>query len=162
MPPPADAIRVRRYDAALDGAWLRPRLDDGFGGAAQARRGELLDVAALDGFVAEVAGEPAGVLTYRPDGDETELAFLWAFARRAGIGTALVRALLDAVTGPVWLVTTDDNRGAIAFYERLGFAVREVRHGAVDDARARLKPTIPQVGESGIPVRDEVEMVLAR
>lgn len=159
--PPADVV-VRRSRPA-DHAWLEPRLDDGWGGAHMARRGELLDVLSLDGFVAEIDGDPAGVLTHRPDGDETELAFLWAFAaRRRGIGTALVQALFDATTGPVWLVTTNDNVEALAFYERLGFRVREVRRGAVDDARARLKPSIPVASTNGTRIRDEVELVFVR
>ena len=160
-PAPADPV-VRPYRPAADRAWLEPRLDDGWGGALQARRGELLDVLDLDGFVAEVDGEPAGVLTHRPGSDATELAFLWAFETRRGIGTALVRALFDATQGPVWVVTTNDNVEALAFYERLGFRVRDVRSGAVDDARARLKPSIPVVNSNGIRVRDEVELTVQR
>jgi ribosomal protein S18 acetylase RimI-like enzyme len=159
---PAAPPRIRRYDPAVDRAWLAPRLDEGFGGPLQVRRGAVGDVAALPGFVAEVDGEPVGVLTHGPVEDETELALLWAFERRRGVGRALVAALLAAVPGPIWVVTTNDNAAAIAFYERVGFVVREVRPGAVDEARARLKPSLPLVGESGVPVRDEVELLLAR
>jgi hypothetical protein len=30
----------------------------------------------------------------------------------------------------------------------------------VDDARARLKPEVPPIGEYGIPLRDELELEL--
>lgn len=33
-----------------------------------------------------------------------------------------------------------------------------VRAGAVVESRRRLKPTIPEVGEHGIPIRDEIEL----
>jgi hypothetical protein len=36
----------------------------------------------------------------------------------------------------------------------------ELRPGAVDEARARLKPSIPTVGNDGIPIRDEIDLVL--
>ncbi|HEX5614174.1 MAG TPA: GNAT family N-acetyltransferase [Acidimicrobiia bacterium] len=156
------AATVRAYRPATDRAWLAPMLDEGWGGPWMARRGELLDVAALDGFVALAGGTPAGVLTYRPDGDATELAFLWAFTIRRGIGTELVRTLLATVPGSVWVVTTNDNLAALAFYEHTGFRVRSVRPGAVDDARARLKPSIPVMNANGIPCRDEVELVFER
>jgi hypothetical protein len=33
--------------------------------------------------------------------------------------------------------------------------------GAVDDSRARLKPEIPEIGDHGIPIRDELELWFA-
>jgi ribosomal protein S18 acetylase RimI-like enzyme len=88
---------MRHYDKTSDRGWAEARLDGGFGGAGQARKGELVDVLDLDGFVAERAGDPVGLLTWRPDGDTTELAFMWAFERRRGIGSALMRMSLDEV-----------------------------------------------------------------
>jgi hypothetical protein len=35
-----------------------------------------------------------------------------------------------------------------------------LRVGAVDEARRTIKPTIPEVGAYGIPLRDELELVL--
>ena len=64
-------------------------MQDEFGGALQARRGELLDVLALPGFVAERGGRPLGLLTYRLENDECELAFIATLERHAGVGTAL-------------------------------------------------------------------------
>ena len=48
---------------------------------------------------------------------------------------------------------------ALRFYQRRGFRLLEVRVGAVDDARAALKPAIPRVGMHGIEVHDEIELV---
>jgi ribosomal protein S18 acetylase RimI-like enzyme len=133
-----------------------------FGGALQTRRGELLDVLALPGFVAERDGRPVGIATYRRDGSECELAFIAAFEARRGVGSALLGAVVEAAAGcqRVWLVTTNDNLDALRFYQRRGFRLTALRAGAVDRARASLKPRIGTVGEHGIPLRDELELEL--
>jgi ribosomal protein S18 acetylase RimI-like enzyme len=153
---------VRRYDAENDRGWAEPRLARKFGGPLQARRHEMVDVLAGEGFVAEVDDEPVGLLFWRPDGDETEVTLLWAFEQHRGIGTALLYELTRTVDGPIWLVTTNDNAPALAFYQRLGFGIRDIRRGAVDEARATLKPDIPECGVGGVPMRDEIELVLPR
>jgi ribosomal protein S18 acetylase RimI-like enzyme len=137
-------------------------MEDEFGGALQARRGELLDVLALPGFVAERDGRPVGIVTYRREDGDCELAFIAAFERHQGIGTALLDALLEAVAGcdRIWVVTTNDNLEALRFYQRRGFRLAALRSGAVDDARLHLKPQIGTVGAFGIPLRDEIELEL--
>ena len=135
-------------------------MHDAFGGPLQVRRGEVVDVLALSGFVAERDGAPIGLVTYRLENDQCELAFLAAFERHMGIGTALVDALLHAVAGSerIWLVTTNDNLEALRFYQRRGFVLAALYAGAVDEARRRLKPQISRVGQFGIPLRDELEL----
>ncbi len=152
-------IREYRED---DRAWAEPYLDDEWGGALQARRGELIDVLALPGFVAEKDGRPVGIVTYRCKDGDCELAFIAAFERHQGIGTALLEALLDAVSesSRIWLVTTNDNLEALRFYQRRGFRLVALRPGAVDAARQRLKRRIGAVGAFGIPLRDELELEL--
>ena len=56
----------------------------------------------------------------------------------------------------LWLVTTNDNVDALRFYQRRGFRLTELQAGAVDVSRATLKPSIPEVGDHGIPIRDEL------
>jgi ribosomal protein S18 acetylase RimI-like enzyme len=155
-------VTVREYDHGTDLAWVEPLLAERWGGRLQARRGELIDVLTENGLIAETNGEACGLLFWRPDGDETEIALLWAFEQRRGIGRALVTSCLALVDGSVWLVTTDDNVGAVAFYEALGFEIREVRAGAVDRAREELKPQIPVVNADGVAIHDEIELVLRR
>lgn len=152
---------VRAYRAS-DRAWAEPFLDDEFGGPLQARRGELLDVLALPGFVAERDDQPVGLLTYRRDEGECELAFMAALERYRGVGSALVDALRREVSDcdRIWVVTTNDNLEALRFYQRRGFRLSTVRAGAVDDSRRRLKPQISALGEFGIPIRDEIELEL--
>jgi len=56
----------------------------------------------------------------------------------------------------VWLVTTNDNVRAKEWHVTRGFEVTEVRLGAVDASRRALKPSIPVLGEGGVPIRDEM------
>jgi hypothetical protein len=154
-------MELRDYDEPSDRPWLELRLSDGYGaGHLQARRGELVDVLAGEGIIAEDAGEPKGVVLWREDADGwVELSYLWAFEPGVGTGRALVEAMVRRVPGPIWVVTTNDNTGALRFYQRMGFRLRAVRVGAVDEARRTLKPSIP-VEVDGIPVRDELELAL--
>lgn len=152
---------MRAYDEPADRSWLEEQISGGYGaGHLQARRGELIDVLTGAGLVAEDGGRPVGVLLWRTDGDgSTELTYLWAFEGGAGVGTQLVRAMFERVDPPIWVVTTNDNVEALRFYQRHGFRLRALRPGAVDAARRDLKPSIP-VESGGIPVRDELELVL--
>jgi ribosomal protein S18 acetylase RimI-like enzyme len=154
-------VLVRAFRPS-DVPWAEELLDREFGGRFQARRGSMIDVLDLPGFVAEVAGEPDGLLTYRRDGSECELAVLVARHRQSGVGTALVQALREAVADceRIWVVTTNDNLDALRFYQRRGFALAALRPGAVDDSRRRFKPWISLTGDYGIPLRDEIELEL--
>ena len=154
-------MEVRPYVETSDRVWLEERISGGFGaGHLQARRGELVDVLAGEGLIAEQDGEPLGVILWRSDTDgSTELTYLWAFDSGQGTGQALARAMIDHVAPPIWTVTTNDNVDALRFYQRLGFRLCALREGAVDEARRDLKPSIP-IENDGIAIRDELELVL--
>jgi ribosomal protein S18 acetylase RimI-like enzyme len=154
-------IIVRDLDAARDLTWASEVLDGTLAGRWQARRGELVDVLAIPGLIAERDGLRAGLLTYWLHTRECEIEALVATTPGLGIGTALVEELRRRA-GQIRLrvVTTNDNIRAQRFYGRLGFTVAEVRRGAVDEARRTLKPTIGLLGEGGIRISDEIELVL--
>ena len=150
--------------AATDEEAASRLLDAEVAGRLQVRLGELHDVLALPGFVAEVGGGLVGVATYAVEGERAEVAVLAVSSthRHRGIGSALVETVASVVTeagaGDLWLVTTNDNLDALRLYQRRGFRLSELRPGAVDLSR-RLKPTIPVVGQHGIPLRDELVLV---
>ncbi len=126
--------------------------------------GEVQRPAEHDGFVGEIAGEPAGLLTFRMNGDGSfEVTSLHARIRNRGVGSALLAAAVDAARAArstrLWLVTTNDNFLALRFYQRRRMRLVALRPGAVDAARA-LKPEIPLVADNGIPIRDELELEL--
>ena len=150
---------VRELTGA-DLEWAEGLVTKAFGGRMQARRGELVDVLELPGFVAEQDGEPAGLLTYRWHDDGCELASIVVRRERRGAGTELVDALIEQVGGRarIWLVTSNDNLDALRFYQRRGFRLVELRPGAIDEARRTPKPEITATGAYGIPIRDELEL----
>jgi GNAT superfamily N-acetyltransferase len=135
------------------------------GSPLQARKGELLATHELPGFVAVEGERIVGFAADRPDPDgDYELVALFAERRQTGVGTALLGAVIaearDASARVLWLITTNDNLDAMRFYQRRGFRLLAVYPGAVDEARRTLKAEIPEVGEFGIRIRDEVEFVL--
>ena len=56
----------------------------------------------------------------------------------------------------VWLVTTNDNLGAIAFYQHLGMDLRALHRHAVRSSR-QVKPTTPLRDGAGVPIGHEPE-----
>jgi GNAT superfamily N-acetyltransferase len=128
-----------------------------------ARRGELVSALDQPALLAWDGDHLAGAATYVVSGEACELLTLHAADRGTGAGTALVAAVRDEATRAgctrMWLVTTNDNVDALRFYQRRGFRLDRLRPGAVDAARAALKPEIPTTGEHGIALRDELELV---
>lgn len=126
-------------------------------------RGLLHQADELPGLLAHEAGEAVGLLLHRADGDDCEVVALVAAREGAGAATALLERMreLAARSGwrRVWLVTTNDNARALAFFERRGLRRVAVHRGAVEAAR-RLKPEIPARGAGGVPIRDEIEYEL--
>jgi hypothetical protein len=121
--------------------------------------GRLFDGLALPTLV---AGDRAGFAVWTLRDGWAELVLIQALEPRSGVGTALLEALLErlagAQVGELRLSTTNDNLDALRFYQRRGFRLLELRAGAIAAAR-RLKPTIPEVGEHGIAIRDELRLV---
>lgn len=155
-------IHVRPLEPA-DRSWLRRRLDEAWGGPFQAYGGELVDAASGAGLLAvDERGERLGILLHRPLDAAWEVVLLEALRPGEGIGTALLDACLgaarDAGARALTVTTTNDNAPALQFYQRRGFRLVALRPAAVDEARRALKPTIPEVGLHGIPIRDEIDL----
>ena len=58
------------------------------------------------------------------------------------------------------MITTNDNLDGLRFYQRRGLRLSAVHAGAVDAARLTT-PSIPEIGEYGIPLHDELVLELA-
>jgi ribosomal protein S18 acetylase RimI-like enzyme len=142
--------------APSDVAWAEVLLGAEMGGRQQARLGELVDALAFPGFVAEEGSERLGLVTFSLQRD-VEVVYIQSVAKQRGVGTLLMDTVEQrAQPRLVWLVTTNDNLDALRFYQRRGYRIRDVRVGAVDDARRRLKPSIPEIGQHGIAIHDEI------
>jgi N-acetylglutamate synthase-like GNAT family acetyltransferase len=103
---------------------------------------------------------PFGVVYYRLEDDSCEVVAIVALEPGHHVGKTLMLALGELACSRgcsrIWLVTTNDNLGAQAFYAALGFDLVDVREDAIVQARV-LKPEIPLLGHNGVPIRDELE-----
>lgn len=163
---PVDPADVRELPPAPDHPlrrWVAERTEQTWGGPTVVTRGRVHVPVELPGLVAYLGDEPAGLLTYRPELPHWEVVTLEALQPRCGVATALLEAVAAAArqagAASLWLVTTNDNLDALRLYQRRGYHLHALHPGALAASR-RLKPGIPQVGEHGIPLRDEIELRL--
>lgn len=149
-----------RMGGPADATWIIEFLHNRWGDTAIAVHGEVIEAATLPALIA-MAENRRGLATYRRLGRDAELVTLDADPVGVGTGAALVEALAARLRSEgcerLWLTTTNDKLSALRFYLRRDFRLIQVRLGAVDKARRR-KPTIPRVGEYGIPIRDEFDL----
>jgi ribosomal protein S18 acetylase RimI-like enzyme len=147
-----------------DSSWIKNLMVSSWGSQEVVVRGNVFLPHLLSGYVAVTFnGERIGLVTYRKLMDHWEIITLNSINPGTGIGTALVseirkRAREDSCSKIV-LTTTNDNIQALDFYQKHGFRIREIRLGAVDQAR-KIKPSIPEFSSNGIPVRDEIDLEL--
>jgi len=157
---PYPIVRIRAI-RELDRPAVQRLLLRFWGGPGIVTRGRMHFAHTYPGFLARTGERITGLLTYQIRGERCEIISLNSLRRRRGIGTRLVlacqRRARTAGCREVWLITTNDNLRAIGFYQQRGFRIRRVHAGAIERSR-RLKPSIPRIGMSGIPIRDEIEM----
>lgn len=124
-------------------------------------RGKLYDLTSMDGFAAYYEDKIVGLITYlKEENDEYEIMSLDSLMERQGIGTELVRKVIEKAKQDkikvIKLITTNDNINAIKFYQKIGFDLFRIYRNAVEAAR-KLKPSIPEAGYYGIPIKHEIE-----
>ncbi len=116
-----------------------------------------------EGFIERRDNEIVGLLTYHIADGEMEILTLNSTLEGAGIGSSLMLNAIEAARNEhcakVSLTTTNDNLRAIGFYQRLGFRMVAINLGIVDEAR-KIKPSIPNLGERGVQIQDEIVMDL--
>lgn len=123
----------------------------------------IYDCSSLDGFaVVEDKDKIVGLITYIFENNECEIISLDSVKEGKGIGTILVKEVENLACKKscklVKLITTNDNLLALKFYQKRGFILSKIINNAVEKAR-KLKPEIPLIGNEGIPIRDEIELI---
>jgi len=102
-----------------------------------------------------------GLVTYHIKTPECEIITLDSLAEGMGIGNQLIQAVkkiaVEAGCICLTLITTNDNLESLGFYQKRGFRIRAVYPGAVERAR-EFKPSIPKLGNNGIPIQDEIRL----
>ncbi len=118
-----------------------------------------IDLTALPAWVAEIADEIVGLLAYQYQHQHCQIVSLLVSRKRLGVGESLLHRLeADAKANAckkISCVIGNDNLNALRFLQKRGFYLSELRVGAIAERRKHT-PTIPQKGEHGIPLRDEL------
>ncbi|MFX1485328.1 MAG: GNAT family N-acetyltransferase [Promethearchaeota archaeon] len=159
---PTRKIRLHiRETTPNDSKWLEEVLIDAWASTRVVSRGIIHQADELPGIVAVIGSERIGLLTFNINNSDFEIVTLNALKKREGVGTALIQEAqrIAQVRGctRMWVITTNDNKAAIEFYQSLGFHVIMVHKNAIEQSR-RLKPEIPLIGINGIPITDEIEL----
>lgn len=136
----------------------------GWGADFVVSRARKIYPAQIDGFYAvDQTDQRVGLVTFETTADQCEIVTLDAFDKFHGIGTALLKRVHDNMlqrgVHRMWLITTNDNLDAIRFYQRRGWTIAAVHRNALAESR-KIKPSIPEIGMHGIPLRDEIEFEL--
>ena len=153
-------VRLAESDRpALRQFWLT-----NWGDTIMVAHGQIFRPDELDGFIAVEGEEWVGLITFYFEADFCEVMSLDSLRSGSGIGTALIIAVTDlarqtAVCNTLKLITTNDNTRALRFYQKLGFELVAFYRQSIKESR-KLKPSIPEFGLDGIPIRDELELEL--
>ena len=144
-------------------AWVL-EIARGWGADFIVSRGRKIYPATIDGFYAvDQTDKRVGLVTFEVTDDQCEVVTLDAFDKFRGVGTALLDRVRDNMrqrgVHRIWLITTNDNLDAIRFYQRRGWTIAAVHVDALAESR-KIKPSIPEIGTHGIPLRDEIEFEL--
>jgi N-acetylglutamate synthase-like GNAT family acetyltransferase len=144
-----------------DRPWIVKLLTENWFSSIVISRGKRYDASILPGFVAKYQGSVVGLVTYLIEYHECQIITLDSWLENIGVGSALINAVrLEALqTGcsRMWMITTNDNLKALKFYQKRGFQLVAVYPNALTESR-RIKPSIPDIGKHGIPLRDEIEL----
>ena len=152
-----------REPHADEHTWIERQLCDWWGATMVVGRGRQHDASRLPALVAVQDDELVGLATFNFEDVECELVTLNSLRDGHGVGSALLAQVAEGAAERgcrrLWLITSNDNMRAIRFYQRRGMRLVAIYRDAVDEAR-RIKPSIPLVGDHGIPVHDELEFEL--
>jgi ribosomal protein S18 acetylase RimI-like enzyme len=136
-------VSVRPLTEA-DRPWARRLIAETWGVPVVSPSGVYDDPAAFEGFVADDGGHPVGLLLHRIDDGRCEVVALVVQEQRKGHGRALMEAARDvsrdAGCDRLWLITTDENPRALAFYQSLGMTETQRHVNFVDTVR-KSKPS---------------------
>ncbi|RLQ97124.1 GNAT family N-acetyltransferase [Falsibacillus albus] len=119
----------------------------------------IFQCSTLPGFACMLDENIIGLVSYFERQEYLEVISLDARNEGKGIGSKLLYEVeqLALTLGKKYisLITTNDNIRAIAFYQKRGYRLIEIKENAVNEAR-KMKPNIPLVAQNGIPIIDEI------
>jgi len=144
-----------------DRHWIRSVFNNFWGGDTMVTKGVIHKINDLDGFIATLNKEKAGLITYKIIDGDLEIVSVNSLKENKGIGSALLDTVITLARKQkikrVWLITTNDNIDALKFYQKRNFSLKKIYPGTVKLSR-ELKSSIPLTGDYGIPIKDEIEL----
>ena len=151
-----------RTSTKKDFEWMKGIYIQYWGGDIIVSRGKIQKIDDFTGgFIAEISNIKKGLIFYTISSPELEITGLVSLKEKIGLGSALVMKVIDLAKKQdikrICLVTTNDNLNALGFWQKRGFQLARLYPNAMENRR-KLKPTIPLIGENGIPLRDEIEL----
>ena len=124
-------------------------------------RGRLRSPKDVEALGAYLDGRLQGVVTWRVEDGTLYMLTMNNVTDQRGVGVVLLDAMLNLGRKKGFpfmrALLTNDNWPAFRFYQKRGFRLVAVHPGVVDMMR-QLKPSIPEKGVDGIPMRDELEL----
>ena len=155
--------REIREITQADRTWVVETLEKRWESTQVVSLGRVHHAGRLPGFIFWEDNSRLGLLTYLIAEDECEIVTLDSLEGGRGIGTSLIEAIsakaIQSDCHRLKVLTTNDNLPALRFYQQRGFRICEVIPGGVEESR-NLKPSIPEIGYEGIPIRDEIILEL--
>ena len=155
-----DSVKVRPVNSG-DRDWILETSVRNWGAEFIVVHGDIYYPAELSGLIAIHGGSRSGLLTYTIKDNEGEIITLSSNHPNKGIGSSLIQSLKTELSFSsierIKVVTTNDNLNALRFYQKRGFVLSALFPNAVE--KTRMIKSIPETGDNGIPIRDEIELV---
>jgi len=121
--------------------------------------GKTYNITSLPAYVAHVATEIVGAISYAVEGERMVIVLLNVLPgfQGLGLGHSLIEATVEEATrqglARVVVATSNDDLPALYLYQRNGFTIADIRPGEVLRHHGG-----EVVGFAGIPVRDEIRL----
>ena len=118
-----------------------------------------VNVHELPGYIARSDGMLVGFISYLPLQKALLIAALAVLPnyQGAGIGKALIQKVEEKARKlskrKILVSTSNDDLPALAFYQKLGFQIVEVKPNAIAKKHGKIV-----TGINGIPIRDEIRL----
>jgi N-acetylglutamate synthase-like GNAT family acetyltransferase len=149
-----------RLKSRSDNARIVQYIKNNWGGDFLLSKGKKHYCDNLQGLIAEGDYSISGLCLFAIDIDELEIVLIEAFKENQGVGSALIKEIENIAAENqikrIWLVTTNDNLNAMRFFLKKGFSFKRIERNLIEEYRGQ-KPSIPIVGNYGIPILDELE-----
>ena len=155
---------VLRETSKHDSNVIKELVDKYWGGEPLIIRGKKYYPSSLDGILVLKGKKVIGFLICDIQNKTCEIIVFEVFEKHKGIGTSMLNNLIEIAKRKacdrLHLMTTNDNLDALRFYQRRGFHICGIHINSMEISR-KMKPSIPETGDYGIPIRDEIDLELS-